>query len=160
MAYNHADILSGSPYYDDFNDTEKFLRILFKPGYSVQARELTQLQTLLQNQISKFGSHVFKNGSIVFGGITTVTSCNFVRFSGMTATAVSNLFNYDENGIVTGGKVITSNIGAKAKVITVLSGTTQDNYTIVFLQYLSGNEFAVVKHLKLMVQVKHLLLAV
>lgn len=31
MAYNHADILSGSPYYDDFNDTEKFLRILFKP---------------------------------------------------------------------------------------------------------------------------------
>jgi len=143
MAYNHADILSGSPYYDDFNDTEKFLRILFKPGYSVQARELTQLQTLLQNQISKFGSHVFKNGSIVFGGITTVTSCNFVRFSGMTATAVSNLFNYDENGIVTGGKVITSNIGAKAKVITVLSGTTQDNYTIVFLQYLSGNEFAV-----------------
>ena len=143
MAYNHADILSGSPYYDDFNDTEKFLRILFKPGYSVQARELTQLQTLLQNQISKFGSHVFKNGSIVFGGITTVTSCNFVRFSGMTATAVSNLFNYDENGIVTGGKVITSNTGAKAKVITVLSQTTQDNYTIVFLQYLSGNEFAV-----------------
>ena len=140
MAYNHADILSGSPYYDDFNDTEKFLKILFKPGYSVQARELTQLQTLLQNQISKFGSHVFKNGSIVFGGITTVTSCNFVRFSGMTST--SNLFNYDENGIVTSGKVIISNTGAKAKVITTISPTTQDNYAIVFLQYLSGNEFS------------------
>lgn len=70
MAYNHANILSNSPYYDDFDDTKNFLRILFKPGYSVQARELTQLQTLLQNQVSKIGSHIFKNGSLVFGGIT------------------------------------------------------------------------------------------
>jgi len=57
-----------NPYYDDFNETKKFHRILFRPGYAVQARELTQLQTQLQDQINKFGKHVFVNGSIVLGG--------------------------------------------------------------------------------------------
>ena len=57
-----------SPYYDDFDETKKFYRILFKPGRAVQARELTQLQTSLHNQISSFANHVFKEGSVVSGG--------------------------------------------------------------------------------------------
>ena len=56
-----------NPYYDDFDEDKKHLRMLFKPGYAVQARELTQLQTLLQNQTSRFGKHVFNNGSKVSG---------------------------------------------------------------------------------------------
>ena len=56
------------PYYDDFNEEKNFYRILFRPGYAVQARELTQLQTILQNQIERFGRHIFENGSMVIGG--------------------------------------------------------------------------------------------
>ena len=56
-----------NPYFDDFDETKKFLRLLFKPGYAVQARELTQLQSLLQNQIQKQGNFVFKNGSLEIG---------------------------------------------------------------------------------------------
>ena len=56
-------IFNVSPYYDDFNEEKKFLRMLFRPGYAVQSRELTQLQTILQNQIERFGNHVFKDGS-------------------------------------------------------------------------------------------------
>jgi hypothetical protein len=56
------------PYHDDFNEDKNFHRVLFRPGYGVQARELTQLQTILQNQIERFGNHVFKNGSSVLGG--------------------------------------------------------------------------------------------
>lgn len=56
------------PYYDDFNEDKGFYRILFRPGYAVQARELTQLQTILQNQIERFGRHIFTNGSMVIGG--------------------------------------------------------------------------------------------
>jgi hypothetical protein len=136
MAYNHADILSNSPYYDDFNDTKNFLRILFKPGYSVQARELTQLQTLLQNQLSTLGSHVFKNGSLVFGGVTTLTNCKFVRVS---PTILGNTFTHTNlrGHIVTDG----STTGVKAKVIHTLPAQTGDNYVVLFLQYLSGTEF-------------------
>ena len=59
--------LNVSPYYDDFDDAKNFHRILFKPGYAVQARELTQLQTILQSQVGKFGNHVFKNGAVISG---------------------------------------------------------------------------------------------
>ena len=45
--------------------------MLFKPGFPVQARELTGLQSILQNQVESFGSHIFKEGSMVIpGGVT------------------------------------------------------------------------------------------
>ena len=57
-----------SPYFDDFSESKKFHRVLFRPAFAVQARELTQSQTILQNQIEKFGDHIFKQGSIVIPG--------------------------------------------------------------------------------------------
>ena len=63
-----------NPYYDDYDEDKKFLRVLFKPGYAVQARELTQAQTLLQKQVERFGNHIFKEGSIVIGGMTTINT--------------------------------------------------------------------------------------
>jgi len=59
-----------NPYYDDFDEDKNFHRILFRPGRAVQARELTQAQTILQNQIDRFGSHIFKEGSKVTGAET------------------------------------------------------------------------------------------
>jgi hypothetical protein len=57
-----------NPYFDDYNDDKNFHRMLFKPSFAVQSRELTQMQTILQKQIERFGNHVFKNGSVVTGG--------------------------------------------------------------------------------------------
>jgi len=59
--------LSGSPYFDDYTETKDFYSILFKPSVAVQARELNQLQTILQKQIERFGDHVFKSGTIISG---------------------------------------------------------------------------------------------
>ena len=61
-----------NPYYDDYDKDKEFLRILFRPGYAVQARELTQLQSILQNQIGEFGTGIYKNGSIVYGALSSV----------------------------------------------------------------------------------------
>ena len=62
--------LNVSPYFDDFNPSNDYYRVLFKPGYPVQARELTGLQSILQNQIAKFGQHMFKEGAKVIPGNT------------------------------------------------------------------------------------------
>ena len=63
--------LNVNPYYDDFDKDNNFYKVLFKPGFPVQARELTGLQSILQNQIESFGTHMFKEGSMVIpGGIT------------------------------------------------------------------------------------------
>ena len=60
--------LNTDPYYDDFDKTKGFHQILFKPGVAVQARELTQLQSIIQNQIKSFGDNIFKNGALITGG--------------------------------------------------------------------------------------------
>ena len=60
--------LNISPYYDDFDPSKNFYKVLFKPGFPVQARELTNLQSILQNQVEEFGTHIFKEGSIVIPG--------------------------------------------------------------------------------------------
>ena len=60
--------LNVSPYYDDFDGDDNFHRVLFRPGFAIQARELTQLQSILQKQVERHGSHMFKEGSIVIPG--------------------------------------------------------------------------------------------
>ena len=69
--------LNISPYYDDFDKAKNYYKTLFKPGFPVQARELTGLQSILQNQIESFGSHMFKEGSMVIPGSVTYDSTYF-----------------------------------------------------------------------------------
>ena len=66
--------LNVSPYFDDFVDSKNYQKVLFKPGFPVQARELTTLQSILQNQIEKFGQHFFKEGSMIIPGGTSYDS--------------------------------------------------------------------------------------
>ena len=62
--------LNVSPYFDDFSSSDNYHKVLFKPGFPVQARELTGLQSILQDQIEKFGQHFFKEGAKVIPGNT------------------------------------------------------------------------------------------
>ena len=57
-----------SPYYDDFTESKKFHRVLFRPAFAVQARELTQSQTVLQNQIERVSDHLFDKGAMIIPG--------------------------------------------------------------------------------------------
>ena len=65
--------LNVAPYFDDFDAANDYHKVLFKPGYPVQARELTTLQSILQNQVEKFGQHFFKEGAKVIPGNTGYT---------------------------------------------------------------------------------------
>lgn len=64
---SYKEIAGRSPYFDDFVKELNFLRIMFKPDRSVQGRELTQLQTILQDQLSSLAGHFFKNNSVILG---------------------------------------------------------------------------------------------
>ena len=59
--------LSRSPYFDDFSETKNFYRVLYRPSVAIQTRELNQMQSILQDQINKFGRHIFKEGSVIEG---------------------------------------------------------------------------------------------
>lgn len=111
-SYN-SDLFNIDPYYDDFDKTKNYHKILFRPGYSIQARELTQLQTILQNQIERFGNHVFKDGSKVYGAESAIQTVDYI-----TVTTTSNLENFIGYEIYSGTN--------RAKVIhaEVISGVT------------------------------------
>ena len=86
-----SQIMGSVPYFNDFNEAKKFLQVMFKPGYAVQARELAQAQSILQNQIERFGDHIFANGSVVLGGAITEVASDFLRISPDTELSTDNL---------------------------------------------------------------------
>jgi len=125
------------PYYDDFDPNKNYHRILFKPGRAVQARELTQLQTILQNQISNFADAIFAKNTPVSGGKITINlKCNYIKLN----------TQYEGADIVAGdflNKIITDSTGTiVAKVIATAESTGDggDPPTLI-ISYLSGTQF-------------------
>lgn len=145
-----------TPYYDDYDIDKQFYRILFKPGYAVQARELTQMQTALQEQISRFGKNIFKDGTIVLPGATTLETNNglpagrgtpYVKikdFSSSNNTVdIAVWENLIEMGKESGNTRLeitglTSNI--KAKVLQIIDGNqNSQNTKTIYVSYISGS---------------------
>lgn len=71
-----------SPIFDDYDETKNFHRVLFNAGKTVQARELTQAQSILQNQIERLGKHLFTEGAMVVpGGIKAIPSQDYAKIA-------------------------------------------------------------------------------
>jgi len=107
-----------STYRDDFTDSDNFHRILFNSGRVVQARELTQAQTILQKQIERLGNNIFKEGAVVkAGGLTINNSYEFIKLNN-----TSNTLPVDETSVV--GTTFTSQDSSaiKVEVIEVVRG--------------------------------------
>ena len=104
--------LNTNPYYDDFNSEKNYVQVLFKPSLPVQARELTQLQTILNRQIEKFGNHIFANGSIVIPGNSFLdTNARFIVVKQHNAVPFSSFTkNKILVGLTTGVRAIIRHI--------------------------------------------------
>ena len=130
--------LNVNPYYDDFDSTENFLKVLFKPGYPVQSRELTTLQSILQNQIESFGTNIFKEGSIVVpGNISYDGQFYAVKIN-------SSLFGIDVSLYIDKlvGETITGQVsGITARVQKVILPDEDDSleYVTLYVKYLSSD---------------------
>ena len=81
MAKNKFDF-SKSPYHDDYDENDKFYKVLYRPGKAVQARELNTTQAILQNQISKVGEYSFSHGDQLQGGeVEIFTNREYVKMA-------------------------------------------------------------------------------
>ena len=129
------------PYYDDYDPNKNYHRILFKPGVAVQARELTQSQTILQNQISKFASAIYSQNTPVTGGkITTNLLCEYIKLNQFIEGSSIVLDQFL-------GKTITDDTGTvSAKVITYAEATgnaiTPGDPPTLIVSYTSGGKFS------------------
>ena len=127
------------PYNDDFQQNAKdnnYLKILFKPGFSVQARELTQIQSILQNQIKAFGDHIFQDGSPVIGG-------NIALDNTVTFIILDETYNNEdvelENFI---DKVILRDSDSLVQAKVLASYFPSGGYPTLLIKYISGVDFS------------------
>jgi len=130
--------LNVSPYFDDFDEKKDYQRVLFKPGTPIQARELTSLQSILQNQVEKFGKHFFKEGSMVIPGqIGYDSEYSYVQIDdthlGIPVSAYINKF--------VGKSIRGESSGVTAVVENYITNTESEksNYTL-YVKYKSSSD--------------------
>lgn len=131
--------LNVNPYYSDFDENNNYYKVLFKPSVTVQTRELNNLQSILQNQIEKFGSKFFSKGGVVIPG-------NYAYDGQYHCVEVESTFagisveTYFENLI---GKTIKGKTtGINAKIEDVLSKDNSQSTrktTAIYVKYKSSS---------------------
>jgi hypothetical protein len=131
------------PYNDDFDETKKFYRILYRPSFAVQARELTQMQSILQNQIKRHGDAIFKQGAMVIPGQASIQTSTQPG-NGADYVKLQNLYN----GVAVetflssllGKTLIGQTTGVKATVTFVQSAQSGDPTTLYLNYIVSGTD--------------------
>lgn len=132
--------LNTRPYYDDFNVSKNYYKILFQPGVSVQTRELNQLQSILQNQIEQFGDNIFTVGTVISG-------CNFNFLNPYPYIKIRDQ-NFDSvpttPALYKGYQILNESTGLLAQIINSADGFESGpngNVKTLYLNYLnSGND--------------------
>ena len=125
-----------APYHDDYDENKKFHRILSRPSYPVQARELTQSQTMLQHQIKRFGDHFFADGAqVVDGQVTFDTSIQYVRLRSIASTSGSSALTVSQ---FIGQQVYGTTSKVKAIIIAASEAEGNDPATL-FVKYIASS---------------------
>lgn len=131
--------LNTSPYFDDFNSSKNFYKVLYRPGYPVQARELTTSQSILQHQIENFGRSIYKEGSMVVPGqVGYDTKYYAVKINSIYAGAPVESYRSLLNGLTIRGA--TSNVSAT--VVNTLAANDPQNtsgYITLFVKYINSS---------------------
>ena len=120
------------PYYDDYDENKGYYKVLFRPSVAVQARELNQMQTMLQKQIERFGAHIFREGSIVLGGAFDLElDVSYVKATSIqpSATSLESLV---------GKTVVGQTSGIKA-VVRAARYDADNNIYAILIRYLSAS---------------------
>lgn len=91
-----------STYRDDYADSDNYYRMLFNSGRALQARELTQSQTLITEQLARFGRNIFKEGASVNPGGITIGRYEFVKILTPTFDASTLIGSVDLTGQTNG----------------------------------------------------------
>ena len=120
------------PYYDDFDSDKNFYRVMYKPGFPIQARELTTTQSILQDQIEKLAGVFLKEGDVVVSGDFDLgIPSAYVRLASLTQGATANSFvGYTLTGVTS---------GVKAYVNFAIEKTEDDDPTLYVNYESDGN---------------------
>lgn len=123
MAKTFNKQIFSTTYKDDHTDSDGYHRILFNSGRALQARELTQLQTIIQKEITRMGNNIFRDGAPVNNaGSAFERNLEFIKIKSTTPlpTTVD----------IVGNVFVGQTSGIKIRVEDTLAATADDPETI------------------------------
>ena len=136
--------LNTPPYFEDFDPDKNFHRVLFRPGYPLQARELTQSQSILQDQIEKFGKSIYKEGDQVVPGqvgfdLQYTAILIEEEYFGIPSNALVATPSGSTTPYIVGQTIVGNTTGVKAKVVNALtSEQSEKSKTTLYVKYISA----------------------
>ena len=122
-----------STYKDDYHDSDNYHRILFNAGRALQARELTQLQTIIQSEITRFANNIYgKEGvAVVNGGMYVNDAHQYIKISNDQNNSFSDVSALK-------GQILTGSVSTiKVRVLEAIAAEGSDPDTI-YVQYLDN----------------------
>ena len=130
--------LNVTPYYDDFDKDKNFYRVLFRPGFPIQARELSTMQSILQNQVEGIGTHLFKDGAMVIPGQVGY-DLNVQAILLQESFLGSDVETYRAQ--LDGAIIEGLTTGVKAKVLYSISASTSERgYITLYVKYIDSGD--------------------
>ena len=132
--------LSRSPYFDDYTQNSNHYAVLYRPGVPVQAREMNEVQSTLQDQIDKFGRSIYKEGSVIEG-------CAFTFDNQYSYVKLNDAFANGSAFTITDfiGNVVTNSNGLKATIVDAVQGYQSSgtgDLNTLYLKYLNSGSYA------------------
>jgi len=130
--------LNVTPYYDDFDKDKNFYRVLFRPGFPIQARELSTMQSILQNQVESVGTHLFKDGAMIIPGqVGYDLNVQAVLVQESFLGSDIETYRTQLNGTIIEG--LTT--GVKAKVLYSISASeSEKGYITFYVKYIDSGD--------------------
>lgn len=136
--------LSNPPYNDTVPVTSDYLRVLTKPGATLQSREIIEMQSIFATQLERFADNVLKPGSIVSG-------CNFTFLNPFPYVKLQDqdvLGNPVSPSAYANLSVINLTSGLRALIVDTADGfvSSDPDLKTLYLKYMNtgytGNAYA------------------
>ena len=141
MANQFTGSTFSGTYKDDYIDSDGYHKVLFNSGRALQGRELNQLQTILQKQVTRLGNNLFMDGAAVTPK-SSGASCDVVDYivvESLNLAAGITVSSYI--GKEFKGAEQTGSDGLKFKIIQAVDavGTSKP---VLYGRYTSANQDA------------------
>lgn len=120
-----------STYKDDWAEPRGYQKVLFRGGRALQARELNEIQSILNAEIKRLGSHLFKDGAMVNPGSPTVNNrLDYVRLDDTGGQVTKTHVGQTITGATSGVQAVIT------KVVYSMTGGRGDPSTL-FVKYVN-----------------------
>jgi hypothetical protein len=137
---------NNAPYFDDFSASKGYMKVLFKAGVPVQGRELNQIQSIFQDQITQFANNIFKNGSVVSGARNSIQAQAYVRLNNFVTNSTTQAVDVSQftegfslAGVASGVTALyitgfdTDSAGDPPTIYVIYTGTGNDGVQATFI---------------------------